>query len=267
MKKSCLVFSILIFIRITASSQSCLPEGIWFSNQTEIDSFQVNYPCCTELSTDAWISGSGITNLNGLSVLTSIEEALLIRDNQSLTSLAGLYNLTSIGGDLYIRGNDALPSLAGLDNINSESIFNLSILENNSLSICDVQNICDYLASPTGLVWIMDNAPGCFDQPEVEAACGIALTADITPGCWSVYPNPFKDQITFNIQLQEPAKVSLVVFNNMGQAIATIVDEFLSQGSHQVTWKAGSLPSGIYFYSTSAIGNRQAEIGMLLLMR
>ena len=50
----------------------CLPEGITFSTQEEIDNFQINYPYCTEIEGDVIIEGDEITNLDGLSVLNSI---------------------------------------------------------------------------------------------------------------------------------------------------------------------------------------------------
>ena len=78
---------------------TCLPEGVTFSTQTQIDNFQTNYPNCTEIEGDVLINGSDIINLNGLSVLTSIGGNLWIKINSSLTSLTGLEGLTSIGGD------------------------------------------------------------------------------------------------------------------------------------------------------------------------
>ncbi len=65
------------------------------------------------------ISGSGIENLNGLSVLTSINGDLFIRYNNALTSLTGLKNLNSISGSLRIVENYALINLTGLDSIDS----------------------------------------------------------------------------------------------------------------------------------------------------
>jgi hypothetical protein len=49
---------------------TCLPEGINFTTQAQIDNFQTNYPGCTEIEGDVLILGSNITNLTGLSVLT-----------------------------------------------------------------------------------------------------------------------------------------------------------------------------------------------------
>ena len=92
-----------------------------FATQSQIDSFQINYPGCTEILGDVTVQSNDIINLNGLSVLTSIEGHLqigyLFVGNPALTSLTGLEGLTSIGGDLRIINNTALTSLTGLDNV------------------------------------------------------------------------------------------------------------------------------------------------------
>ena len=105
MKKLSLLIILALTIQFTLSAQSCLPEGIGFYTQAEIDDFQTNYPNCTEIEGGVWITGGEISNLNGLFFLTSIGEDLLISGNAALTSLAGLNNLTFLGGELLIIHN------------------------------------------------------------------------------------------------------------------------------------------------------------------
>jgi len=119
MKNLALIFITLLFFQLTTLSQPCLPEGIWFTTQAQIDSFQVNYPGCTEIEGYVGISGDDIINLNGLSVLTYIGGDLWIGSNDTLTSLTGLDSLTSIGGNLYIAFYDAPTSLTGLGGLTS----------------------------------------------------------------------------------------------------------------------------------------------------
>ena len=104
----------------------CLPEGITFTTQEEIDNFQINYPGCTEIEGNVTINGDDITNLNGLNVLMSVGGSFLIGDtiypyigNPYLTNFTGLENLASIGGSLEIYCNDSLKSLNGLEKLNS----------------------------------------------------------------------------------------------------------------------------------------------------
>lgn len=110
---------------------SCLPEGITLTTPEEIENFQIDYLGCREIEGGATIMGGGITNLNGLSVLTSIGGELTIAKNYQLTSLNGLQHIQSIGGSFslgviefwgsnqYIVGNKSLTDLSGLDALNS----------------------------------------------------------------------------------------------------------------------------------------------------
>lgn len=97
-------------------SQSCLPEGITFTNQEEIDNFQTDYPNCTEIEGDVLIHGNNITSLNGLIVLTDIDGHFDIQFT-NLLNLNGLDNLQFIGGRLTILENDMLSLLSGLENL------------------------------------------------------------------------------------------------------------------------------------------------------
>ncbi len=111
---------------------SCLPEGILITTQSQIDSFPINYPGCTEIEGSVQVGylsgGYDITNLNGLSAVTSIGGNFNIgmigfawphslHACPNLTSLEGLSNLVYLGGDLKIRGT-GLSTLAGLENLN-----------------------------------------------------------------------------------------------------------------------------------------------------
>ena len=96
-------------------SQPCLPQGITFYTQAQVDNFQVNHPNCTQIEGDVGIWGYEINNLDSLIVLTSIGGDLNIYSNASnnhLTNLSGLDNVNSIGGNLKIdRMIDAINEL------------------------------------------------------------------------------------------------------------------------------------------------------------
>ncbi len=199
MKKLSLLFALIIIVHATIFSQ-CIPYGITFDTQEEINNFQTNYPGCTEIEGYVFIHGNEIINLNGLSVVTSIGGKLEINNCDSLFSLTGLSNLDSVGGSFEIRFNDSfidfsglesltyvegaiiiqnnstLTSLTGLDNIDAGSIRSLSIFKNSSLSNCDAKSVGDYLSNPTGAIGIYDNATGCNNPPEVAEAGGFVLS-------------------------------------------------------------------------------------------
>lgn len=111
-----------LFGSFALKGQSCLPEGIEFTTQAEIDNFATNYPGCTEIEGDVVINGPNPLNLNGLSVLNRVGGGLRV-SNTSMTSLEGLDNIDFVGGDLIINFNDLLTSLSGLESIDSVQGF------------------------------------------------------------------------------------------------------------------------------------------------
>lgn len=160
---------------------------------------------------------SQLANLSGLEGLQTIGLFISISDNDSLVNLSGLENLTSINGNIDISNNDKLSSLEGLENITVESIADLWIQNNANLNICDIQNICDYLANPNG-VHILNNATGCNSQAEVEQACLVLTQNTIPTSEFEFYPNPAKKEIFIStercIGLNE-----IYFYNNLGQEV------------------------------------------------
>jgi len=66
------------------------------------------------------------------------------------------------------------------------------------------------------------------------------------------FPNPFNPTTTIGYEVPEKQRVKLAVYNVLGQLVATLVDEERSAGRYSVTWDAGRLPSGVYFYRMEA---------------
>ncbi len=254
----------------------CLPEGISFTTQAEIDNFQINYPDCDNIEGELWIQGNDIINLNGLNVLTDIGGDLYIDDNEVLISLTGLEglnyiggnltigsypggnpvlqslsslaDLTLIGGNIYIYANSALTSLSGLENINNASIENLTIKYNSLLSTCHVQSICDYLASPNTNIEIHDNASGCNSPEEVEDACiGVSIEELINENSFTISPNPLESTAIVQYSLHQNSLVSLKIFDLSGRLVVSLVNEYQQQGEQKIEFNSTGLPAGIYF--------------------
>jgi len=202
----------------------------------------------TSIGTSLTISSNPhLNNMSGLENLTSIGWALWIRDNSSLTNIVHLENLKSIGEILYISGNPLLTSLSGLDSINAGSITNLTIWYNSSLSTCEVKSICDYLAAPNGTIDITNNAPGCNSPEEVIEACESSSIEVIpTEDGFTVFPNPFTNQLNIGFSLDKPCRFIVSVYNNMGQLAARPAENELQPGVNQLQWDSSSLTPGIY---------------------
>ncbi len=66
------------------------------------------------------------------------------------------------------------------------------------------------------------------------------------------WPNPFNPTTTIRFSLPLHSRVSLVVYNILGQRIREVVNEELPAGTHQVQFHARDLPSGEYLYRLNA---------------
>jgi len=74
------------------------------------------------------------------------------------------------------------------------------------------------------------------------------------------YPNPFNP--TTSISFSIPAKlfVSLKIYDVLGREVATLLNEQMSAGLHDIQVNGAGLPSGVYLYRLSAIPSAQQDI-------
>jgi hypothetical protein len=72
------------------------------------------------------------------------------------------------------------------------------------------------------------------------------------------YPNPFSPQTVIDYSLEESCHVTLVLWNQQGQLVDTLVNEVQAKGTHKVDltqidqW--GEMLPGVYFYKLEACG-------------
>jgi len=159
-----------------------------------------------------------LSNISALDELAQVGGMLEIAGCATLETLTGLETLTSIGGKLKISGNSLITSLTGLDNIESQSITDLEIRYNPVLSVCEVQSVCEYLASPGGMVNISNNTTGCNSEEEVNGACGTGLD-NIGSGIrFAVYPNPATDEVFIRVGDKYDIE-SIAIYDQMGKKI------------------------------------------------
>ena len=66
------------------------------------------------------------------------------------------------------------------------------------------------------------------------------------------YPNPFNPATKITFYIPSDSHVFIKVFDILGKEIATLVNDNLSAGKHEIDFNASKLSSGIYFYTLNA---------------
>ncbi len=79
------------------------------------------------------------------------------------------------------------------------------------------------------------------------------------------YPNPFNPTTTIRFTLPEAAAVRLEVFDILGRSVTTLMDDFITAGSHLVVWNARSgngaeVSSGMYIARLTARDARGVQL-------
>ena len=80
---------------------------------------------------------------------------------------------------------------------------------------------------------------------------GIGSSESPVPADYTLYqntPNPFNPVTRIKYYLPEAGKVTITVFNIMGEEVAQLADGLKSPGYHTVNFNAERLTSGVYFY-------------------
>jgi hypothetical protein len=68
------------------------------------------------------------------------------------------------------------------------------------------------------------------------------------------YPNPFNPTTNFEFRIAYSGPVKLGIFDALGRAVETLVNDELSPGTYKINWNSSSNPSGVYFYRLETEG-------------
>lgn len=78
------------------------------------------------------------------------------------------------------------------------------------------------------------------------------------------YPNPFNPSTVITYSIPISSNVVVKVYDMLGKLITTLLNEYQEAGNYQVSFNAGELSNGIYYYKIQS-GNFVATKKMLLL--
>lgn len=145
-------------------------------------------------------------------------------------------------GDTFINKNDNL----SLSRITAIMVYNNYIYAANG----------NYSAVPVSL----------WKRPLTEFT-GINESVFDNPVSFSLsqnFPNPFNPSTSIKYQVSSNSKVTLKVYDVLGNEVTTLVNEQKPVGRYEVEFDASNLPSGVYIYKIQAGSFVQSKKMMLV---
>lgn len=96
------------------------------------------------------------------------------------------------------------------------------------------------------------------------------LVDNIVPTQFSVsqnYPNPFNPTTSIKFQMPAEKFVTLKVYNSLGEEVRTLVNDIVKAGTHEISFNAEGLSSGVYFYILRAGQEEFVQTMKMILMK
>ncbi len=113
-----------------------------------------------------------------------------------------------------------------------------------------------------GVVSNGTNQGGQINLPNNENL--LITKSTISENAISNYPNPFNPTTKISFSIQQKSQIKLKIFDVLGREVANLVDGVYEVGKYEVTFDAGKLSSGVYFYNLTT-GNNSISKKMLLV--
>ena len=100
-----------------------------------------------------------------------------------------------------------------------------------------------------------NGAEGTFASPvKLFAAATNVQATFASNNAVDVYPNPFKQHVSINVELAQKAAVSYEVYNAMGQKVYTSTAATYPKGNYQLVWDARNMATGVYTIKATVNG-------------
>lgn len=180
-----------------------------------------------------------------------------VQANENIISVSSDYPLGAMAFDFTTDGTAANPVLIVPNMQLKTSVQNgkLRVLvwnENGESIPSGTQDLFNI----SGSVELVSVRAAGDDGKEFKAN----IMSDMTPSTYALsqnHPNPFNPQTQIEFSLAEVSRVSLVIYNLLGQKVITLLDKTLPPGKYVINWNGEDesrqkVASGIYFYRLQA---------------
>jgi len=224
--------------------------------------------------TEHWRVYAGSNNDSGITTLLMAAvwnfQSLNLGDSLFSNMTAYITN-TQISGVVKYNGDVLISPImiiaADLNDVAESSVYSQSGTGNFNIPVTNKFSSYKIGAGYGGSGAYIYSSPGASGVVLNIGFIGVKEETNGIPAAYSLnqnYPNPFNPSTTITFGIPERANVNLVVYNQLGQQVALLINEEMNPGMHSVDWKANNLSSGIYFYELKA-GNFQSVKKLMLL--
>ncbi len=94
---------------------------------------------------------------------------------------------------------------------------------------------------------IVSNTAGCESAASNSVVFGFTGIKDIAESDFSVYPNPFRDELYVDYSLKSAGRVKIVLYNSIGIEVAILDDGMKTAGNHKAALDGSQVAAGIYY--------------------
>lgn len=106
----------------------------------------------------------------------------------------------------------------------------------------------DYIFETKGMSIFNEEDSGPYNLVNIENNPSFSLNYKL----YSNYPNPFNPVTNIKYQIGKPGITKIKIFNNLGQLVKNLVDEFKNPGTYEIDFDGTDFASGIYYYRIEA---------------
>lgn len=116
-----------------------------------------------------------------------------------------------------------------------------------------------------GAGWAYAPGTGAYwsDAWTLIGSCGTARSTDDASAVSSAItnsPNPFVSTTDIQVVITEAGDVSVLIYNKAGQVVGTVMEGYLTAGTHTFTFDASALPSDLYlvkYHSANGVATQK----------
>jgi hypothetical protein len=200
-----------------------------------------------------------VNDLNGFLALgNSVPNGITVNPENGYLFVCGTDSLRKWVKGFQVSGNfavqtDELPSSTSND---IKDAAGAPFLAPSDVAFNSDGSIAYVVDAAARKVFIFSNKTTAVADKQSQVAKSFSLQQN--------YPNPFNPSTQIVFTLSSPANVKVEVFNIYGQVVSVLVNGYVKDGTHALTFDGSKLASGVYICKVIA-GRNSKSIKMVLL--